>query len=96
MDLKKGTRIYYHGDVANRSGAGTIAREITDEWGEFVDIDLDDGRDINRLPLTMFSKEYKGHAVTRFVTLEAYNTWRRAQFAHYAERYGWGEYQDRQ
>ena len=78
-DLPKGTRIYYGGDMANDSGFGTIAETISDKWGQFVTIKMDDGRDIGQmLPICAFSDEYKGHGGTRFVTIDAYNKYRQA------------------
>ena len=77
MDLQKGERIYYTGDMANNEGTGTIIRRYQDRWGDHIDIQMDDGREINQLPICAFSKEYKGHCGTRFVTLEAYNVFRR-------------------
>jgi hypothetical protein len=83
--LKTGTRIYYGGDMANKEDFGTITTQINDKWGQFVDVQLDDGRKINKLPICGFSTEYKGHGGTRFVTLEAYNAYRRK----IAKNYNW-------
>ena len=80
MELTKGTRIYYGGDMANQEGTGTIARAYTDKWGSWVDIDLDDKRKFPGVSVVQFSEEYLGHGGTRFVTLEAYNDFRRKQF----------------
>lgn len=77
-ELPKGKRIYYGGDMANDSGFGTITETISDKWGQFVTIKMDDGRDIKHLPICGFSSEYKGHGGTRFVTIEAYNKYRLA------------------
>lgn len=77
-DLPKDTRIYYGGDMANIDGFGTIINTEKDKWGEFVDIKMDDGHDIERLPVCMFSTEYKGHGGTRFVTIKAFNAYRQA------------------
>ena len=90
MELTKGTRIYYGGDMANDDGTGTIIEAYVDKWGSFVDITMDDGRKINGLSIVSFSPEYLGHGGTRFVTLEAYNAFRRTQF----ERMGFMEYKD--
>lgn len=78
--LKEGTRIYYGGDMANNDGFGTITRAFKDRWGSFYNIKMDDGREINALHTIAFSKEYKGHGGTRFVTVDAYNAYRRKQF----------------
>jgi len=77
-DLKKGTRIYYNGDMANDEGLGVITEQKTDKWGTHVNIKMDDGRDINGLSIVMFSDEYLGHGGTRFVTEEAYKKYRQA------------------
>ena len=79
MNITNKTRIYYGGDMANSDGFGTIAKAISDKWGKRVDIMMDDGRKINCLPVCAFSEEYKGHGGTRFVTLEAYNQFRKKQ-----------------
>lgn len=88
-ELPIGTRIYYGGDMANKSGFGTITASASDKWGQFVDIKMDDGRDKKHLPVCLFSPVYKGHGGTRFVTVAAYNDFRRAQ----AAQYGW-QYKD--
>ena len=77
--LKEGVRIYYGGDMANLESFRTITKQHNDRWGQFVSIKLDDGRTINKLPVIMFSADYKGHGGTRFVTIEAYNTFRHKQ-----------------
>jgi len=76
--LKKGTRIYYGGDMANDEGFGTITNQETDKWGTTVDIKMDDGRKFN-VSVVIFSDEYLGHGGTRFVTEEAYKKFRQAQ-----------------
>jgi hypothetical protein len=78
-DLTKGTRIYYGGDMANEEGLGVIVEQATDAWGTWVDIKMDDGREINKLSIVAFSDEYKGHGGTRFVTEEAYRDFRQAE-----------------
>ena len=80
MELTKGTRIYYGGDMANMESTGTISRAYTDKWGSWVDIDLDDKRKFPGVSVMQFSEEYLGNGGTRFVTLEAYNDFRRKQF----------------
>lgn len=77
-DLPKGTRIYYGGDMANMDGFGTIIETISDKWGQFVTIKMDDGRDIEHLPICAFSPIFKGHGGTRFVTIDAFNAYRQA------------------
>jgi len=78
-DLKKGTRVFYGGDMANDEGLGVIMEQITDKWGTHVNIKMDDGRDINALSIAMFSDEYKGHGGTRFVTEKAYKDFRQVE-----------------
>ena len=78
-ELKEGTRIYYGGDMANSDGFGTIVKSNAEKWGQFVFIKMDDGRDINRLTIAAFSSQFLGHGGTRFVTLAAYNAFKRKQ-----------------
>ena len=87
IDLPKDTRIYYGGDMANNSGFGTITKIISDKWGQFVTIKMDDGQDIVCLPVSAFSPEYKGHGGTRFVTIDAYNKYRQAMADNYGFAY---------
>lgn len=70
--LEKGVRIYYNGDMANEEGLGVITNQQADNWGTFVNIKMDDGREFNQLPIIIFSEEYLGHGGTRFVTEEAF------------------------
>ena len=77
-DLKKGTRIYYNGDMANDEGFGTITSQQTDKFGDFLTIKMDDGREFKSLTIANFSDEYLGHCGTRFVTKEAYEKFHRA------------------
>ena len=79
-DLTKGTRIYYGGDMANKSGFGSITEVIKDRWGTQYQIVLDDGRKMH-ISASNFSPEYLGHGGTRFVTEAAYNDWREVQMA---------------
>lgn len=78
MELTKGTRVYFNGDMANASGFGTITEEIpaSKYAPEQVRIKFDDGREMVVMKMG-FSKEYKGHGGTRFVTEEAYKEYRR-------------------
>ncbi|MCK4786996.1 MAG: hypothetical protein KAV87_24775 [Desulfobacteraceae bacterium] len=78
-DLKKGTRIYYGGDMANEEGVGVITRRITDQFGTYVDIRMDDKRFLPLISVTAFSDKYLGHGGTRFVMLEAYTDFRQDQ-----------------
>ena len=79
MNLEKGQRIYYGGDMANNEGTGTIMENKDTKWGTEIIIKMDDGRDIDISPCN-FSEVYLGHGGTRFVTLEAYNDYRQEQF----------------
>jgi len=87
-ELKKGTRIYYNGDMANQEGLGVIISQKTDDWGTTVNIKMDDGRDINFLPVGMFSNEYLGHGGTRFVTEEAYKRFNNSVMARRGKELG--------
>ena len=78
--MNKGTRIYYTGDMANSEGTGTIAEIKETKWGTDVIIKMDDSRDVTVSPCN-FSDEYSGNGSTRFVTLRAYNDYRRKQLA---------------
>jgi len=73
----KGTRIYYHGDMANQGGFGTITEAIpANKYApEQVKVKMDDGREFTIFS-SMIEGEYKGHGGTRFVTEEAYKKWR--------------------
>lgn len=85
-NLPVGTEVYYGGDMANDSGFGKVIAAVSDpRWGESMDIELEDGRLIRKLPPCMFSTEYLGHGGTRFVTKEAYLAYRqKAVDAFYA------------
>jgi hypothetical protein len=90
MDLTKGTRIFYGGDMANDDGIGTITRAYIDKWGSYIDIKFDDGRLFPGVSVNSFSPEYLGHGGTRFVTLAAYNLFRRQAL----EKFGCRNYQN--
>ena len=75
-----GSRIYYTGDMANIDGVGTVIKIIpaSNYAPEMAVVHLDDGRDCT--PATMsIEDEYKGHCGVRFVTEEAYQSWREAK-----------------
>lgn len=80
VELKKGIRIYYNGDMANHEGTGAVIEIKETKWGTDIIIKMDDGRDITVSPCN-FSDEYLGHGGTRFVTLDAYNEWRKKRYA---------------
>lgn len=77
IELRPDVRIYYGGDMANDDGFGTI----TESFGNYVTIIMDDGREIKHIGHCEFSDEYLGHGGTRFVTLAAYRKWRQKQIA---------------
>jgi hypothetical protein len=79
MKLETGLRIYYTGDMANDEGFGTITELKSDRWGDHVEIQMDDGREINVDEIAISSK-YEGHGGTRFVTIEAFNDFGRASY----------------
>jgi len=75
MRIKTTTRIYYHGDIANESGFGTVISRHETKWGVTINIAMDDGRHI-AIEETRFDKIYYGSGSTRFITEEAYKAWR--------------------
>lgn len=50
-----GIGIDYTGDMANPSGRGAIVRAYADDWGQHVDITLEDGREIRRFEACMLA-----------------------------------------
>jgi len=87
MDLRKGTKIYYTGDMANSDGLGKIANRYQNQWGDFVDVELDDGRKMNCLYANSFSDEYNGHKGTKFVTKKAYLKWKEEMSKRWYKKY---------
>jgi hypothetical protein len=79
--LKTGQQIYYGGDQCNQSGFGKIVSVEDSPWGIHYNLKMDDGREIKKLPHCAFSAAYLGHGGTRFVTKEAYQTYRAASIA---------------
>lgn len=75
QELPAGTKIYYHGDMANMPDVGTITKAYSDRWGDNLDIVLDDGRKMTVSP-SHFSAEYLGNCMTKFVTLKAFDLFR--------------------
>jgi hypothetical protein len=84
MELSVGVEIYYGGDMANHSGFGKIVERTSSRFGDNLKIEMDDGRVIN-VPPVIFSEKYLGHGGTRFVTREAYDTYRRAIVDHFSQ-----------
>ena len=83
VNLNEGTRIYYGGDMANPDGFGVITKAYSDKWGSFVDVVMDDGREMRGLHTVGFSATYSGNGSTRFVTEAAYDEWRANQIAQF-------------
>lgn len=79
--LPVGTRIFNGGDMANLEHFGTIIKVETDRWGTHYYIKVDDEDREYNIPACAISPEYKGHGGTRIVTIDAYNKYRRAEFA---------------
>ena len=76
MILSKNERIYYTGDMANIEGTGTITAINNNKWGSNYIIKMDDGRTLNVSSMG-FSEKYSGNGSTRFVTLKAFNDYRK-------------------
>ena len=74
--MKKNTKIYYTGDQANHPGFGIITRSFEDKWGKWSDIKIDDGRAFKNTPTNIISTQYNGTCGSRFVTKNAYDTYR--------------------
>ena len=79
--LEAGTRIYYTGDQTNCEGFGTITDVATNRGRTLYKIIMDDSR-VKNIPSYLFSEVFLGHGGTRFVTLEAYNDYRRRVYAN--------------
>jgi hypothetical protein len=78
-ELPIGTRIYNHGDMANRPHFGTVTRHLPHKrWPAQVEITPDAGaeRDPYTISPAVFSPVYRGHGGTRLVTEAAYYAWR--------------------
>ncbi len=84
--LTKGTRIWYNGDKANEEGKGKIVKRTETEYGPLVYIVLDDGRKFD-IFTAGFSPVYLGHGGTRFVTWDAYSTYRKQKIANMKAEY---------
>ncbi len=85
MQITTGTRIYYHGDMANLDGFGTVSAVQASRWGTTVVVALDDGRKLNP-SLVMFSPVYSGNGSTPFVTEAAYRAWRTERMAAFTRQ----------
>ena len=84
IQLTVGTRVYNKGDMANIDHFGTISDIVTNRWGTEYEItpDPESARtDPYWVAITVFSAKYEGHGGTRFVTEDAYQTWREAEIA---------------
>ena len=87
LKLEKGTEIYYGGDMANSEGFGIITETGNIGYGDFVNIKMEDGRDIKQLSVNCFSEEYLGHGGTRFVTKKAYKKWKQEMADRFYRKY---------
>ena len=87
MKLEKGTKIYYGGDMANKEGFGVITEKSNIGYGDFVNIKMEDGRDIKQLSTCGFSEKYLGHGGTRFVTKKAYMNWKQETADRFYRKY---------
>ncbi len=85
--LNENDRIYFNGDMANFPDFGVIKKRTDDKWGINYEIHLDDGR-IFHVSAVAFSKEYKGHGGTRFVTEKAYYDFRNKQIEALKKKVG--------
>lgn len=83
--FKRGLRVYYTGDMANDGGFGTVKNIDKTNYGNWIKIKFDDGRNIS-VNEYQFSKEFKGNGSTRFVTLSAYNEFREKQYNYFISR----------
>lgn len=87
MKLRKGTKIYYAGDMANRSGSGIVTEVGNIGYGDFVNVTMKDGREFEQLSVCGFSEEYLGHSGTKFVTEEAYLKWKEQMAKRWYKKY---------
>jgi len=86
--LTVGTEVYYTGDMANSDGFGIIAKIIPGNKydPDMTVVHLEDGRDLT--PYMMgIADTYEGHGGVRFVTKEAYDTWRQASIAEMQQQW---------
>lgn len=60
--------IDYTGDMANPAGRGAIVAAYADQWGQYVDIVLEDGREIRRFPAcTLATPEMRNGCAHRVI-----------------------------
>ena len=81
MKYKVGQKIYYTGDTANHSGWFLITEATNDKWGKSYDMqevegELSEGRTKRGIMEIGISDKYDGTGRYRFVTEEAFKTWR--------------------
>ena len=74
-----GAKIYYRGDMANAEGCFVITDFVAEEWGKRYCLSEVGGRRLISVAEVMISDVDKGNGLTRFVTEEAYNTYRNQQ-----------------
>jgi len=87
--MKTGDRIYYHGDMANSEGTGIIINITSNNFGTNAKVKMDDGRSFT-VPLCIFSEKYVGNGLTRFVSLKAFNEYRK----NLHDQNVYGDYED--
>lgn len=92
MKYSIGQKIYYRGDMANQPGWFEIA-SYDKKWGTYDLKEIDGDRQIKSFYECGISDVDKGHGGTRFVTEQAYKTFREQQmktleesFAKYRSR----------
>jgi hypothetical protein len=79
-----GQRIYYTGDMANRSGWGIITNARPCKWYSLnYMLEMQDGRIFTIHP-HMISDTFNGSSTFRFITKEAYDEYRNLALAQYA------------
>jgi hypothetical protein len=78
-----GTEIHYTGDMANQPGRGVVvAHRLSANWGDSMDIALDDGREMRGIHLSNFSGPGR-----RFITWADYQAEREARIEEMRAQY---------
>jgi hypothetical protein len=78
-----GTEIYYTGDMANLDGRGAVvAHRLSSNWGDSLDIRLDDGREMRAVQMSNFSGPGR-----RFITWADYQAEREARIEEMRAQY---------
>lgn len=81
-----GTKIYYRGDMANAEAFGEVTELLEDKWGSFFSAKMDDGREMNRVPMISLKDVDTGNGHTRFCTMTAYTERRATEMKAFNER----------